>query len=118
MAVALVPIGYLLYQFTGPGNYEHKYLTRVINSYDHYRTEAAQINALHTDALELAAADRNLFINSKRAENVTLKFPEYVMAANIQSLEEIQDGIEFRNRTAHCVCSKRIQRGNKRDNDG
>jgi transcriptional regulator of acetoin/glycerol metabolism len=78
MTMALIPIGYLMYQFTGPGNYEHKYLTRVINSYDGYRKDAAHIAALHTDALEQAAADRNLFANTQRAQNVTLRFPEYV----------------------------------------
>ena len=79
MAMSLIPIGYLMYQFTGPGNYEHKYLTRVINSYDGYRKDAAHIAALHTDALEQAAADRNLFANTQRAQNVTLRFPEYVL---------------------------------------
>ena len=78
MTISLIPIGYLMYQFTGPGNYEHKYFTRVINSYDHYRKDAAHINALHTDALEQAAADRNLFANTQRTQNVQLKFPEYV----------------------------------------
>ncbi|KAG9514105.1 hypothetical protein KCU99_g7463, partial [Aureobasidium melanogenum] len=76
MAMSLIPIGYLMYQFAGPGNYEHKYLTRVINSYDGYRKDAAHIAALHTDALEQAAADRNLFANTQRAQNVTLRFPE------------------------------------------
>ncbi|KAI4735919.1 hypothetical protein E4T50_13583 [Aureobasidium sp. EXF-12298] len=78
MAMSLIPIGYLMYQFTGPGNYEHKYLTRVINSYDGYRKDAAHIAALHTDALEQAAADRNLFANTQRAQNVTLRFPDFV----------------------------------------
>lgn len=78
MALSLVPIGFLMYKFSGPGHYEHKYLTRVINSYDGYRKDAAHIAALHTDALEQAAADRNLFANTERAQNVTLRFPEYV----------------------------------------
>lgn len=78
MALSLVPIGFLMYKFSGPGHYEHKYLTRVINSYDGYRKDAAHIAALHTDALEQAAADRNLFVNTERAQNVTLRFPEYV----------------------------------------
>jgi hypothetical protein len=82
MTMSLIPIGYLLYQFTGPGNYEHKYLTRVINSYDGYRKDAAHIAALHTDALEQAAADRNLFANTERAQNVTLRFPEYVQISS------------------------------------
>ncbi|KAI5240447.1 hypothetical protein E4T47_06157 [Aureobasidium subglaciale] len=76
LALSIVPVGFLLYKFTGPGNYEHKYLTRVINSYDGYRKDAAHIAALHTDALEQAAADRNLFANSQRQQNVQLKFPE------------------------------------------
>jgi hypothetical protein len=100
MTMALIPIGYLMYQFTGPGNYEHKYLTRVINSYDGYRKDAAHIAALHTDALEQAAADRNLFANTQRAQNVTLRFPEYVQislpipSARHQEIQSLQQDYE------------------------
>lgn len=117
MTVSLIPIGYLMYQFTGPGNYEHKYFTRVINSYDHYRKDAAHINALHTDALEQAAADRNLFANTQRTQNVQLKFPEYVRSSkNTPTARHGESGTSQkekkakRERTARKTRLKRIER--------
>jgi hypothetical protein len=119
MTMSLIPIGYLLYQFTGPGNYEHKYLTRVINSYDGYRKDAAHIAALHTDALEQAAADRNLFANSQRAQNVTLRFPEYVRLSlsiprlwhrEAQSTEQKKEKDATVQEQIHEVHAKRIER--------
>lgn len=67
-----------MFQFSGPGSYEHSYWTRVIDSYDHWRATWAERNELHTKTLELAAADKNLFINSSSTRHVELKFPEYV----------------------------------------
>jgi transcriptional regulator of acetoin/glycerol metabolism len=119
MAMSLIPIGYLMYQFTGPGNYEHKYLTRVINSYDGYRKDAAHIAALHTDALEQAAADRNLFANTQRAQNVTLRFPEYVHISlhipsarqqEIQSLQQDKEKDTMMREKTHERHAKRIGR--------
>lgn len=50
----------------------------MIHSYDGWRKTWAERNDLHTQAIEAAAADRNLFINSASNRHVELKFPEYV----------------------------------------
>ncbi|KAF1346884.1 hypothetical protein BDV97DRAFT_299932 [Delphinella strobiligena] len=76
IGVSALPLTFAVFQFSGPGSFEHSYWTRVIDSYDHWRATWADRNDLHTRALEQAAHDKNLFINSSSSRHVELKFPE------------------------------------------
>lgn len=68
----------MLYKLSGAGTDSKPYFTRLITSYDNWRQTWAERNDFHTKALEQAAADRNLFINSRGSQHVELKYPEYV----------------------------------------
>jgi len=74
----MIPAAFLFFNYSGSGADGQKYWTRAINSYDEWRATWARRNDLHTQALERAAADRNLFINSPSTRHVDLRFPEYV----------------------------------------
>lgn len=50
----------------------------MIDAYAGYRDTWAERNKLHTDMIEQAAFDRNLFLNSTPRRHVDLNFPEYV----------------------------------------
>ena len=67
-----------LYKFSGQGTDQQPYLTRLINSYDSWRQDWVERNDLHTQSVEQAARDRNLFLNSPSNRYVDLRFPEYV----------------------------------------
>lgn len=51
-------------------------ISKIINSYSHYKERWQARNSLHVAMLEQVALDRNLFYNSRRAANIDLKFPE------------------------------------------
>ncbi|GME22362.1 hypothetical protein GTA08_BOTSDO02680 [Neofusicoccum parvum] len=78
VAVGLIPTAVLFYGWTGsasdPGR--KPYLTRMIDAYAGYRDTWAERNKLHTDMIEQAAFDRNLFLNSTPRRHVDLNFPE------------------------------------------
>jgi len=74
----LIPVSLALYKLSGQNTDNQPYFTRVLNSYDSWRQNWADRNDLHTQAVEQAGADRNLFLNSPGTRHVDIKFPEYV----------------------------------------
>ncbi|KAK3063281.1 hypothetical protein LTS18_001686 [Coniosporium uncinatum] len=77
ITVAAIPATLALYQYGGFARGEQPWLTRVIkDNYDHLNETWKARNKLHTDMIEQAAADRQLFLNSKGSTHVELKFPE------------------------------------------
>lgn len=71
-------------QGTGPDS--QPAITRMINSYDGWRARWQERNDLHTQMMEQAASDRNLFLNSRGTRHVELKFPEYVLMLSLHIL--------------------------------
>jgi hypothetical protein len=53
-------------------------LSKVIDSYSHYKEKWAARNNLHVAMVEQAAFDRNLFQSTAGSKHVDLKFPEHV----------------------------------------
>lgn len=51
-------------------------LTQLIDKYSSYKEAWAARNTLHTDMIEQAAFDSNLFKNSKGTKHIDLGFPE------------------------------------------
>ena len=93
LTLALIPLSFALYKFSrssnpnvsDPSAKEQPWLTRVIQSYDHWGKEWERRNSLHTAMIEQAAHDRHLFqgmaYNEKHemgGVRVDLRFPEYV----------------------------------------
>ncbi|KAL0257412.1 hypothetical protein SLS55_008224 [Diplodia seriata] len=80
VAISAIPAGFLLYQWTGtpsnPVDGRKPYFTRMVDAYADYRAVWAERNKLHTDAIEQAAFDRHLFLNSTPRRHVDLTFPE------------------------------------------
>ncbi|KAJ9627212.1 hypothetical protein H2203_003674 [Taxawa tesnikishii (nom. ined.)] len=76
ITVGLIPLSLALYKVSAQGTNEQPYFTRLINSYDHWRARWQERNDLHTKAVEQAAHDRNLFINSTFTKHVELRYPE------------------------------------------
>ena len=79
ITLAAIPAAFALYKFSRQGTDEQPWFTRYIHSWSYYKTRWAERNDLHTRMIEQAAADRNLFLNSKGSPHVDLKFPEYVV---------------------------------------
>ena len=78
LTVALIPASLALYKLSAQNEDSQPYFTRLINSFDSWKNDWADRNDLHTKAIEQAARDRNLFLNSPGTRHVDLKFPEYV----------------------------------------
>ncbi|KAF4309081.1 hypothetical protein GTA08_BOTSDO02680 [Botryosphaeria dothidea] len=78
VAIGLIPTAVLFYHWTGSASDEGRkpYFTRMISAYDGYKQEWADRNKLHTDMIEQAAFDRNLFLNTTPRRHVDLTFPE------------------------------------------
>ncbi|KZF23798.1 hypothetical protein L228DRAFT_246645 [Xylona heveae TC161] len=81
--IAAVPLSYLLYvlsrgaQEDGKTGQQTKPLfTRVIDSYSDYKERWVTRNTLHTNMMEQAAFDRNLFQSAPKSKAVDLRFPE------------------------------------------
>ncbi|KAM0718741.1 hypothetical protein Q7P37_005812 [Cladosporium fusiforme] len=78
VAVAGVPLAFLGLNYATSGDKE-PYFTRLItNTYNKYANTWADRNAVHTEMIEQAAADRVLFLNeaSNAVRHVDLRFPE------------------------------------------
>ncbi|KAK4540824.1 hypothetical protein LTR36_008901 [Oleoguttula mirabilis] len=79
MTLALIPASFALYKFTRQGTDEQPFFTRYIrDTYNSYAETWARRNDMHTQMIEQAAADRNLFLNESQSSHrrVDLRFPE------------------------------------------
>ncbi|CZT17296.1 related to NADH-ubiquinone oxidoreductase 17.8 kDa subunit [Ramularia collo-cygni] len=79
ICISAIPLSLAVYKFTGQGTSEKPYFTRLIqDTYADYKTQWAQRNDLHTQAMEQAAADRSLFIHeaNNTTRHVDLRYPE------------------------------------------
>ncbi|KAJ9669316.1 hypothetical protein H2201_000668 [Coniosporium apollinis] len=76
ITIGSIPAGFALYKFSRMNTDEQPWFTRYINSWSYYKTRWAERNDLHTKMIEQAAADRNLFLNSRGSAHVDLRFPE------------------------------------------
>ncbi|KLU92933.1 hypothetical protein MAPG_11881 [Magnaporthiopsis poae ATCC 64411] len=73
------PASAVLYYACQPGaDGQPSSLTQAIERFSDFRSEWEKRNILHTQAIEQAAHDKNLFYNVQRNTHVELKFPEYV----------------------------------------
>ena len=80
VVLAAVPIAVGVYTISRPSaDGQPTALTKVIDSYSHYREKWAARNTLHTAMIEQAAFDRNLFQSTPGTQHVDLRFPEYVV---------------------------------------
>ncbi|KAF2435762.1 hypothetical protein EJ08DRAFT_674981 [Tothia fuscella] len=68
IAVAALPTFYIVYKLSRGSGEDQPYLTRVIKSYDHWRDTYLARNALHTQMVDQAGADRLLFLNARAAD--------------------------------------------------
>lgn len=86
IAVAAVPISIGIYTISRPGaDGNSAGLTRLIDSYSYYKERFAARNTLHTQMIEQAAFDRNLYQSSEGTKHVELRFPEYAAAESSTS---------------------------------
>ncbi|KAK5127040.1 hypothetical protein LTR85_008399 [Meristemomyces frigidus] len=79
MTLAAIPASFALYKFTRQGTDEQPFFTRYIrDTYNGYAEKWARRNDMHTQMIEQAAADRNLFLNESQSTHrrVDLRFPE------------------------------------------
>ena len=67
LTITALPLGLALYTFSTSDTSSTPWLTRVIHYYSDYKDEWTRRNELHTRAVEEAAFDRNLFLNSNMA---------------------------------------------------
>ncbi|MCJ1370323.1 hypothetical protein MMC20_001536 [Loxospora ochrophaea] len=81
IGLALFPLTFAVYKFSRSSDDSgaesaQPFFTRIINSYSEYKEKWIQRNSLHTQMIEQAAHDRNLFQSSPGSKMVELKFPE------------------------------------------
>ncbi|OCL10644.1 hypothetical protein AOQ84DRAFT_387355 [Glonium stellatum] len=76
ISIAAIPAAYALYKFSRMNTDEKPWFTRLIESYSDLKATWAERNDLHTRAIELAASDRNLFVNSAPNYHAELRFPD------------------------------------------
>ncbi|OJD23857.1 hypothetical protein ACJ73_04789 [Blastomyces percursus] len=74
--LASVPIGLALYNYSTSDPSSKPWMTRLIENYSPKESMWEQRNALHTAAIERAAADRHLFHSQSASLNLELSFPE------------------------------------------
>ncbi|PGH00388.1 hypothetical protein GX51_05796 [Blastomyces parvus] len=74
--LASVPLGLALYNYSTSDPNSKPWMTRVIEKYFPKESMWERQNALHTAAIEQAAADRQLFHSQSASLNLELKFPE------------------------------------------
>lgn len=75
-AIGSVAAGVFIYSYMASGS--ESFVTKAIRVYTERHDTWETRNALHTKAIEEAAADKALFNNSATSTHVELKFPEYV----------------------------------------
>lgn len=78
IAIAIIPLSYAIHQYSFSDEQNPPLPTRLINKYLDYRDRWAERNETHTRMIEVAANDRNLFLNSRPAVMRELEFPEWV----------------------------------------
>ncbi|OCK85096.1 hypothetical protein K432DRAFT_377935 [Lepidopterella palustris CBS 459.81] len=76
VAVATIPATIAFYKFSSTNTDERPLFTRLIESYSDLKTYWIERNDLHTQMIEQAARDKNLFLNSKPGTHIELSFPE------------------------------------------
>ncbi|KAL8720675.1 MAG: hypothetical protein Q9225_002504 [Loekoesia sp. 1 TL-2023] len=79
--IAALPLSFAIYKFSrssdgSSAESSQPWLTRMLRRYDDWSNSWAERNALHTKAIEQAAHDRNLFLDSQPSDLVELRFPE------------------------------------------
>ncbi|MCJ1337583.1 hypothetical protein MMC09_002865 [Bachmanniomyces sp. S44760] len=115
ITIASIPLFFAVYSYSRSSNAADQtspeaqpVLTRIINSYTSYRNTWTERNTLHTQMIEQAAHDRNLFQSSPHAKNYELKFPEVfntgspfnVVAGSQANLDELIAHYEKKNAEA------------------
>ncbi|KAL9585658.1 MAG: hypothetical protein Q9212_001395 [Teloschistes hypoglaucus] len=81
LVIAALPLSFAVYKFSRSSDdsgdeASQPWFTRMIRRYDSWQRAFGERNALHTNMLEQAGHDRNLFHNSPRSEMIDLSFPE------------------------------------------
>lgn len=76
IAIAAIPATFAIYKFSAQGTDQKPYFTRLIESYNSWQETYRARNDLHTQMVEQAAADKNLFLNERGTKHVDLRFPE------------------------------------------
>ncbi|CRG92169.1 hypothetical protein PISL3812_09225 [Talaromyces islandicus] len=74
VAVSTFAAGFVLYRITNAS--EDSWVTRLIQKYTPNEKVFEERNAIHTAALEKAAADRHLFVGTPRSDYIDLRTPE------------------------------------------
>jgi hypothetical protein len=76
--LAVIPASYFVYSMSRPGpNGEPTSFTKFLANFDYFQQNEER-NSARTKAIEQAAHDKHLFLNSGRNLHVELKTPEYV----------------------------------------
>ncbi|KAM5488344.1 hypothetical protein McanCB56680_000225 [Microsporum canis] len=76
ISVASIPIGLALYKYSTSDASSKPWLTDVIEAFTASEAVLERNNALHTRAIEQAAADRHLFHSQNPPLTIDLAFPE------------------------------------------
>ncbi|KAF3893282.1 hypothetical protein GY631_3754 [Trichophyton interdigitale] len=76
IAVASIPVGLALYKYSTSDASSKPWLTRAIETFTASEAVLERNNALHTRAIEEAAADRHLFHSQNPPLTIDMSFPE------------------------------------------
>jgi hypothetical protein len=86
MILAAIPITIGVYGASRPDkDGKMAGLSRFIDSFSYYKEKWTERNTLHVNAIEQAAFNKNLDLNSTPSKHIELKFPEYVSHCKVSS---------------------------------
>lgn len=81
LSIGAIPVTYVVYKLANNSDAENlPWLTRFINSYDHWLEQSKERNELHTKMVEQAGADKLLLSSSRtttQSRPVDIKFQEH-----------------------------------------
>ncbi|KAI9846485.1 MAG: hypothetical protein M1837_003905 [Sclerophora amabilis] len=102
ITLAVVPLSLAAFKFSRSGDEGTQPLfTRIIEGYKGYKQSWTDRNTLHTDMIEQAAFDRNLFQSARGSRTVELRFPEIFNTGSPYNVIAGQGGANLDNLIAH-----------------
>ncbi|KAL9119149.1 MAG: hypothetical protein Q9187_004298 [Circinaria calcarea] len=124
ITLAAIPLSFAFYKFsrsTEATTGDSALFTRLIRKYTSYKLTWTERNTLHTDMIEQAAHDRNLFQSSPGSKMIDLKFPEIfntgspynVQAGQSANLDALIAHYEKQNAERQAQQMKKLEGGNK-----
>ncbi len=90
VVLAAIPLSIGVYAVSRKGaDGQASGISKLIESYSYYQDKNIARNTLHTDMIEKAAFDRNLYQSQQGSAHIELRFPEYVHLSDVYKLENL-----------------------------